>query len=75
MPSTFPEYYALLSVEKNANTEEIRQAYKRESLRYSLKHAPPLVKALTSTPRTHPDRLPNASPVEKKVHIQPCNVI
>ncbi|OJA18628.1 hypothetical protein AZE42_01770 [Rhizopogon vesiculosus] len=31
--SSFPDYYALLNVQKTATTEEIRQAYKRESLR------------------------------------------
>ncbi|KAG1755143.1 DnaJ domain-containing protein [Suillus paluster] len=31
--SSFPDYYALLNVPKTATAEEIRQAYKRESLR------------------------------------------
>ncbi|OAX40098.1 DnaJ-domain-containing protein [Rhizopogon vinicolor AM-OR11-026] len=31
--SSFPDYYALLNVQKTATAEEIRQAYKRESLR------------------------------------------
>lgn len=31
--SKFPEYYVLLGVERTASTEEIRSAYKRESLR------------------------------------------
>ncbi|KAG1833951.1 DnaJ-domain-containing protein [Suillus variegatus] len=31
--SSFPDYYALLNVSKTATAEEIRQAYKRESLR------------------------------------------
>ncbi|KAI0793381.1 DnaJ domain-containing protein [Abortiporus biennis] len=33
MASTFPDYYALLDIPKTATVEEIRQAYKRESLR------------------------------------------
>ncbi|KAI1320674.1 hypothetical protein EDD11_010208 [Mortierella claussenii] len=31
--SSFPDYYALLKVEENATTEQIREAYKREALR------------------------------------------
>ncbi|KAI0079566.1 DnaJ-domain-containing protein [Panus rudis PR-1116 ss-1] len=46
--STLPDYYAFLNVPQSASTEEIRQAYKRESL------------------KTHPDRLTNATPEEKK---------
>jgi len=44
----FPEYYALLNIPKTASTEEVRSAYKRESL------------------RTHPDRIQNATPAEKR---------
>jgi len=49
MDNKFPEYYVLLDVPKTASTEEIRTAYKRQSL------------------RTHPDRIPNATPEEKKL--------
>jgi len=31
--SSFPDYYALLNVQKTATTEEVRQAYRKESLR------------------------------------------
>ncbi|KAJ7170128.1 hypothetical protein C8R46DRAFT_1091243 [Mycena filopes] len=44
----FPDYYKLLSVTKSATQDEIRTAYKKESL------------------RTHPDRIANATPAEKK---------
>ncbi|THH20848.1 hypothetical protein EW146_g602 [Bondarzewia mesenterica] len=46
--SSFPDYYSILNVSKTATTEEIRQAYRKESL------------------KTHPDRLVNATPEEKK---------
>jgi curved DNA-binding protein CbpA len=66
--STFPDYYALLNCSKTATQDEIRQAYKRESLRLSflsLLH----VKRNASSPqflRTHPDRIVNGSPTELK---------
>ena len=31
--SDFPDYYAILGIPRTATTEEIRTAYKRESLR------------------------------------------
>ncbi|KLO20566.1 DnaJ-domain-containing protein, partial [Schizopora paradoxa] len=46
--STFPDYYDILSVSPDATDDDIRTAYKRESL------------------RSHPDRLANATPQEKK---------
>jgi len=46
--SRFPDYYKLLGVTKNVSQDEIRTAYKKESL------------------RTHPDRIANASPADKK---------
>ena len=33
--SDFPDYYAILGIPRTATTEEIRTAYKRESLRYA----------------------------------------
>lgn len=33
--SEFPDYYAILSIPRTATTEEVRSAYKRESLRYA----------------------------------------
>ncbi|KAH8100614.1 DnaJ domain-containing protein [Cristinia sonorae] len=46
--SSFPDYYAILGITTTASTDDVRQAYKKESL------------------RTHPDRLTNATPAEKK---------
>jgi hypothetical protein len=34
--SSFPDYYDLLHVPTTASTDEIRQAYKKESLRFAL---------------------------------------
>ncbi|KAK7463726.1 hypothetical protein VKT23_005663 [Stygiomarasmius scandens] len=48
MSHQIPDYYRLLSIPKSATQDEIRQAYKKESL------------------KTHPDRLVNATPVEKQ---------
>nr|GAT57454.1 predicted protein [Mycena chlorophos] len=48
MSTKFVDYYGILNVPKTATTEEIRTAYKKESL------------------RTHPDRLVNATPSERK---------
>jgi curved DNA-binding protein CbpA len=64
--ATIPDYYGTLNCSKNATQEDIKQAYRKESLRF----AP----CITSNGRidhqrsfsTHPDRLANASPVEKK---------
>jgi len=46
--SQIPDYYKILSVPRTATHEEVRQAYKKESL------------------KTHPDRLANASPLERR---------
>ena len=33
MPSSFPDYYEILGVQATARQDEIRQAYKKESLK------------------------------------------
>lgn len=40
--SDFPDYYAILGITKTATTEEIRTAYKKESLRYVASPLPPV---------------------------------
>lgn len=67
--SDFPDYYAILGITKTATTEEIRTAYKRESLRYAASPLPPvsLIQCLILAGiRTHPDRLANATAAEKQ---------
>jgi curved DNA-binding protein CbpA len=67
--SAFPDYYALLNIPKTATYDEIRTAYKKESLKYI---HPLLMAFLLPTithlrnHRTHPDRLSNATVAEKK---------
>ena len=39
--SDFPDYYAILGIPRTATAEEIRSAYKRESLRYVAVPLPP----------------------------------
>jgi len=65
--ASFPDYYDILNVPKDAPPEDIRQAYRRESLKsvyISLYRGLALIHCSL---RTHPDRLFNASIEEKKV--------
>jgi preprotein translocase subunit Sec63 len=65
--ASFPDYYDILKVPKDASSDDIRQAYRRESLKSvytSLYRGLSLIHYLL---RTHPDRLFNASIEEKKV--------
>jgi len=65
--SSFPDYYDILNVPKDALTEDIRQAYRRESLKSVYDSLYRGLAHIYYTPRTHPDRLFNASVEEKKV--------
>jgi hypothetical protein len=65
--ASFPDYYDILHATRDASTEDIRQAYRRESLK--LVYETPLDRRLvrhTFPPRTHPDRLFSASTAEKQ---------
>ena len=67
--ASFPDYYDILHVSKDASTEDIRQAYKKESLK--LVCVTPLNSGFGPTysspsPRTHPDRLSNASTEQRQ---------
>jgi curved DNA-binding protein CbpA len=65
--SAFPDYYSLLNVPRSASQEEIRQAYKKASLRCEIVPSS-FLQLLNSahSVRTHPDRLVNATPAERK---------
>ena len=66
--SSFPDYYALLNISKNASSDEIRTAYKKESLKCVAICFQFLVadNLKVMVCRTHPDRLTQATPAEKK---------
>jgi len=65
--ASFPDYYGILNVPKGASTEDIRQAYRRESLKSVYDSLYRGFALIYHSPRTHPDRLFNASVEEKKV--------
>jgi hypothetical protein len=64
--ASFPDYYAILDIPKNASTEDIRQSYRKESLKSGLNFHTSTLHSHITLPRTHPDRLFDASTEEKK---------
>jgi DnaJ domain len=65
--ASFPDYYDILHVSNDASTEDIRQAYRKESLKFVYITIKSWTQNPTcSSPRTHPDRLFNASTEEKR---------
>ena len=66
--SPIPDYYKLLNITKSASQDQVRQAYRKESLK--LVHTVVLHKfhvlLLRVSTRTHPDRLVNTTPAEVK---------
>ena len=63
--SSFPDYYGLLNISKDATSDEIRTAYKKESLKCAVPHLDHLQQLIHAC-RTHPDRLAQATPAENK---------
>lgn len=64
--STFPDYYALLNIPKTASYDEIRTAYKKESLKYIYFCLCFCPQTYDRGGRTHPDRLTKATVAERK---------
>lgn len=68
MSSTLPDYYAFLNIPQTATPDEVRAAYRKESLKYVSRRLWHVVGVAHSRQRsrTHPDRIANATPEEKR---------
>ena len=63
--ASFPDYYNVLNISKDASTEDIRQAYRKESLKLVIIRV--MAGVLTDPcSRTHPDRHIHATTEERK---------
>lgn len=66
--SQIPDYYKILNVSRTATYEDVRQAYKKESLKQDSGIFDPIQQFTHPFLhcRTHPDRLVNVSPAERR---------
>ena len=73
--SSFPDYYTILGVQKTATSDEVRQAYKKESLKYFQYLYLGIGFLMCCGFRTHPDRLVKPTDAERKAATEKFQVI